>query len=74
MKTFFRLFIGLAVVLSLGGCAEKVYVEVPKPYAVPTACTVPNTRCGTLAGTPIEQLNVALECIVNLRQNIKVCQ
>lgn len=55
------------------GCNKEVIVEVPKPYAVPVKCVVPDVNC-TFSGSDVEVLEEVMKCIVDLKSANKVCE
>ena len=57
------------------GCSEceTVYIEVPKPYAVPVPCKVPEVEC-SFKGKGSEPVIRLLECIIKQKKAMKVCK
>ena len=54
-------------------CEKKVYVEVPKPYAVPTPCKTPDVVCD-INGSDANVVVGLVKCIVDLKNSNKVCK
>ena len=67
------------MVLTLTGCSwcevEVIkYVDRPVEIMIETKCEIPEVNCKTLNGSIANKLGQTMECVVDLRQSIKVCQ
>lgn len=63
----------LLTIIFFSGCTKTVYIDVPVPYAVPTPCKVPKVTCD-FSGNGSEPIVKLLECIVNQKKAMSVCQ
>ena len=67
----------MCVVLIMTGCECKPkihYVDRPYEVKVPVKCVVPKTKCNFDRNTSTEVVSSLLECIVEMKQNERVCQ
>jgi len=73
IQRFLLTVLALLSITTFSGCTKTVYVDVPVPYAVPTPCKVPKVDCkfNGIGSEPIVKL---LECIVNQKKAMSVCQ
>ena len=69
----------LLVSLILTACSckdfcEPVYIDRDVIVKVPVKCKVPVTTCDFKRNTDTEIVSSLLECIIDLKESIKVCQ
>ena len=56
-------------------CKPKIeYVDREVIVEIPIKCVILETKCGNLEGSANEKIIKAIECIINLKENAKVCQ
>jgi len=73
IRNYLLIALALLTIATFSGCTKIVYVDVPVPYAVPTPCEVPDVECD-FSGDGSEPVVKLLECIVNQKEAMSVCQ
>ena len=63
----------ILILTLFSGCTKEVIVEVPKPYAVPVPCKVPDVHCEA-KGEDNEVIVGLLQCIIDLKRAAEVCK
>ena len=67
----------LSAVLIITACSCKPdvkYVDRPYKVNVPVKCVVPDSNCSFNRKTDTEVISSMLECIIEMKQNEKVCK
>ena len=64
------------IITTFNGCCKKEVKYVKEPYEVkvPIKCKVPTARCDFNRSTDTEVISALLECVIEMKQNEKVCQ
>ena len=68
------MLLGTLTLTSCSLCEKKVYVKVPYTVEVPVKCIVPDADCSFDRNSSVEVITGLLECIVDMKYNMKVCQ
>lgn len=67
------MLLGLLTLITFSGCTRTVYVDRPFEVKVPVPCKISNVSCN-VGGSDAEVVIDLAKCIVDLKQEIKVCQ
>lgn len=73
MKILKPLLMVFAILILTGCNCKTEYIEVPKPYAVPTPCVTPDVVCD-VNGSDANVVIGLLKCVVDYKKSNEVCK
>ena len=71
------IILSLLILVVFSGCVAKPeirYIDKPHEVKIPVKCKVPDANCSFDRETDTEVISSLLECIINMKQNEKVCK